>query len=584
MDDDTVLKYSKDLSLGYLERIKANVSESDGLYNVTIPEGYEQIFGGTKKRITFDYDVADTHSCELVVPGSNFLAIVLDEIKRWAPVTVSRIKRQTNGPASRLDSIPTHNCEAILVNSYDQTRTAVRFHFNVIVSSVKRTSVLRRVDIDLDTMRVLDFAEGLEEEPSEDAICEAGDPRIEQAYSRAAEHIRNEIMPMVLKYADLTKNDLDQEIGSVEQVHQRREGEIRDDLRLQKSKLREYDRKIANARTYKSRQNHLLNRKRHEERVEKTIGESAQTIRKLADDKAVQIGQIRKRYRPLADLALIAAQLYSYDSAKCGLKLKNDVASRQVEAVFIDPSASFVINCEVCGGTAHPVYLCTNSHAACESCSLTCANCEKTVCTNCSGGLRQCYICRRGACSDCAVQCGFCSELSCADHSFRCKHCDQNACFFCSDGCQVCSARFCDTSIHLCNGCQRRVCPADSGQCSGCGLVFCTDDLDTCAICNMMHCASHGEKCKTCEQTYDTRCVERLRCTTCKTMQQVAAENPAVRAVVLADPTLSKYKSWESSANTRFAVFVAKKRLGKRIIVYDKILERIVLSKRGGWL
>ena len=74
MDDQKLLKLSKDLTLNYLDSIGAIVTETHGLYAVEIPPKYEKIFSGIKKRITFDLEVADTHSCEYVVPGSNFFA------------------------------------------------------------------------------------------------------------------------------------------------------------------------------------------------------------------------------------------------------------------------------------------------------------------------------------------------------------------------------------------------------------------------------------------------------------------------------------------------------------------------------
>ena len=80
MDDQKLLKLSKDLTLNYLDSIGAIVTETHGLYAVEIPPKYEKIFSGIKKRITFDLEVADTHSCEYVVPGSNFFATIINEI------------------------------------------------------------------------------------------------------------------------------------------------------------------------------------------------------------------------------------------------------------------------------------------------------------------------------------------------------------------------------------------------------------------------------------------------------------------------------------------------------------------------
>lgn len=71
MNDKEILE----LSLDYLQKIGAEVEESHGLYSITIPKEFEPVFGTISKRVTFDHGIAETHSCELVVPGSNFLDI-----------------------------------------------------------------------------------------------------------------------------------------------------------------------------------------------------------------------------------------------------------------------------------------------------------------------------------------------------------------------------------------------------------------------------------------------------------------------------------------------------------------------------
>jgi len=105
MDDQTLLKLSKDMTLSYLEEINAVVTETHGLYSVEIPPKYEKIFNGIKKRITFDLEVADVHSCEYVVPGSSFFAIIINEIRKQAPVVAGSIKKRSNGPSEHLEKL-----------------------------------------------------------------------------------------------------------------------------------------------------------------------------------------------------------------------------------------------------------------------------------------------------------------------------------------------------------------------------------------------------------------------------------------------------------------------------------------------
>lgn len=94
MNLETIIDNSKEICLNFLRKIGATIDESHGLYTVTIPNEYSKLFGNILRRITFDAEVAETHSCELAIPGSNFFSIISTEMKKEAPVLGGHLKRK----------------------------------------------------------------------------------------------------------------------------------------------------------------------------------------------------------------------------------------------------------------------------------------------------------------------------------------------------------------------------------------------------------------------------------------------------------------------------------------------------------
>ena len=106
----------------------------------------------------------------------------------------------------------------------------------------------------------------------------------------------------------------------------------------------------------------------------------------------------------------------------------------------------------------------------------------------------------------------------------------------------------------------------------------------SCSICEKNYCSNHTEKCKLCEQLYSSGCVKNNQCHTCDELVSVETNDSKVLEVILINSDLGKYKKWECATNSKFSVFRAKKMLGKKIIVFDKIQEKIIVDKKGGWL
>ncbi len=584
MNDQTILDYSKELTLDFLKKIGADIDNSHELYTVMIPTKYESVFGGITKRITFDHEVADTHSCELVVPGSNFLAIILGEIKKEAPVIGGHLKKQIQSPEDCLDQLSTHNCHMILEESTEEMRIAIRFYFNIVVKSIKSISMLRWIDVDFETLALLDFPAELELDPDLGTIkYEKGDPKIDHCYSKAAESLENEVEPLAVKYSTKSQDSYTQDINSLNQVHTKRLNEIRDDVAYQKSKLREFDRKILKARQHSTQEKYVVEKQKQNQKIKKAEENAIKQIERLTVDKEAQIQQIEKRHKPVIDFSLIAGTVYSYSTSKCKILLKNQYTQKEIYAKFLEPAQEFSVICEVCSMNTETTHLCINSHAVCDLCVKHCVKCKKDVCVQCPDEFSPCYICKEGLCSDCSINCHFCQERTCDKHLMQCPHCSEVMCFFCADSCQYCNNKFCNASIISCNLCHNRTCKSDSKQCIDCKNQFCPKDVDVCVICNGIHCRNDSSKCKLCEQSYSRNCLSNDLCSSCSKISEVEKENPSVQAAILADSDLVKYKKWELAENSKYCIFKAKKMFGSKIIVYHKELKKIIVDKKGGW-
>lgn len=584
MDDQTILQYSKDLTLNFLKKIGATIDDSHDLYTVTFPTDYESLFGGITKRITFEHSVADVHSCEWVVPGSNFLAIILGEIKKQAPVIGGHLKKQVESPGKCLNIISTHNCQVTLDSFSEEMKIAIRFYFNITVKSIKSISMLRWIDVDFETSQPLDFPSEIQLDPTLGTIrYERGDPRIDYCYSKATEFLENEMEPLAVKYVAKTQDSLTQDLNSLNQVHTKRLKEINEDVSYQKLKLKEFDRKILGARYTDTQKKYVIEKEKQAERIKKAEDKAIKQIERLITDKEIQIKQIEKRHRPVIDFSLIAGIAYSYSTSKCKILLKNQFSQIETTAEFLEPSQEFTLICDVCSRKAEKSHLCVNSHVVCDFCVRHCVKCQKDVCIQCSADLNPCYICKEGACSDCSVKCNFCEELTCEKHLMQCSHCSEIVCFFCTDNCEYCKKKFCSKSIVSCQACNKRTCSMDAKTCFKCNHQFCPNDRQICAICNITHCMNDSAVCQFCDQTYSKNCLNNKLCNSCSALYEVEKEHSAIKQVIAADADLNKYKKWKLSENNRYCICKASKMLGSKIIVYDKNSKKIIVDKKGGW-
>lgn len=581
LSDEQILQTSRDIVLDYLRQINASVVESDGVYSVSFPSKYSEIFGDSK-RIAFDTDVAAEYGCELAVPGSNILTNVLNEVRKKAPVVISALLQQESNPADHLQEIQVHKCNLGLVESKQSSRPVIRFYYNVTLKSITGISEIKQVDVDLETLEVLNIPSDAKFVQPDSLKCDFKKERVDFANSKAIETLEYEMHPVILEYLNKVHLEKQRDIDSINLAYDRRILQLKEDIDYKESKVKDFDRKIDGARTSETLAKHLEEKKKTKERVEKFREKQRERISEIYEQKQQELDVVNKRYRPVIEYSLIGLQVFSYSSSNCTIELTNETTTKKVSATFLPLSKQFTILCDYCNNTIDVIHLCNNAHSVCESCSSQCSNCEKDLCQRCMKEFFHCYLCKERLCSKCTKNCQLCKETVCNSHLILCTHCSQNTCFFCSDSCQICNKRFCNNAISICSMCNKRTCQADNTLCSECGRSFCLNDVIKCPACVKISCKGHSSICNTCNQKYGVSCMSKNICVTCNKLTEVNVNDSDVQNAIRTDPELAKYKKWEKSINNEFIIFKAKKTLGSKILVMKKETGKIIESRKGG--
>ena len=570
LDEQTILQYSKDITLNYLKKIKAEVNEQDGIYYVTLPLKESQFFGGETKRITFSPDVAATHSYELVVPGSNFLAVVLRETQKMAPVISGSIPKNDSFEES-ISKIDAQNCDVHLDETLGSEKLGVRFYFHVNLKSIKNSSSLRWTDVDLESLETMELPFNLEfnEQPLK---LEKNDKRIDDAYSKAIEKFETEIKPQIEKYVGLTEQNKKGELSLLEAQEQKRLQEIQYDINNERTKLKEFDRKILRAKKLETRSKYVEQKNKFQKKLAKTEEQAVKQIQRIANDKKISQASIEQKYKPSLEFSLLAAQIFSYHVDDCLLTISKQENKKQVRGQYFHPSSAFVTTCERCRGENDSIHLCENSHVTCVNCIKNCLNCKKEFCLNCESELNPCYICKDGLCSECSKHCEFCSDVTCYSHAMACPHCSKFSCYFCSEKCHFCSRQLCKDGVKPCSSCNELMCSQDSKNCGICSKSFCVNHHEVCGICTKFHCDTDTATCKNCQRKYSSDCISKGKCTTCSNLQSTDREHPQVKLFIEKYPQYQKHKKWEFGGNEKYLIFKAKKLFGSKLSLLQKTL------------
>ncbi len=581
LTDEQILQTSKDLVLDYLKQINANIEEMDGVYSISFPSQYRELFGNTK-RITFDPNVAATYACELVVPGSNILINVLNEVRKKAPVVLSTLLQQDGNVVDHLQEIQTKKCHLGLIQSTESKKLAIRFYYNVTLKSTTSVSDVKSIDVDLETSDVLNIPPETKFESLNYFEYNSKQEKVDHAYSKAIETLEYAMEPLILEYAIKINNEKQRDTDSINLAYDRRIKQIKEDLDHQENKIKDFDRKMSSARKPETLSKYVEEKKKMMWRTEKFGQKQMQRISDLQDQKQQELEVVKKRYRPLVEYSLIGSQIFSYSSSDCTLELTNEHTTKQITAKFLPLSKQFTILCDYCNNLMDVIHLCNNAHSVCESCSNSCSNCQADLCQRCSKEFSHCYLCKEKLCAKCTKNCQLCNEITCKSHSMICDHCSQITCYFCSDSCQICDKRFCNNSIGFCSMCSKRTCHVDNRICTECGRGFCINDIINCPACMNISCKGHSSTCTVCNQRYGSRCISKNTCITCSKLVEVNTNDSDVQNVIKNDPELAKYKKWEKSTNNSFLIFKAKKTFGSKILVIQKETGKIIESKKGG--
>ena len=155
-----------------------------------------------------------------------------------------------------LEKIKIHDGSASIIDSSEEENLAVRFYFQINIKSIKSTSMLKWIDLDLETLEELEFPSDIELE-DEKIKNKKDDPRIDLCFSKATQILDRDIKPLTAKYVGFYGDNLKRDIESLEISHEKRIKEIKNDISHQKRKLKEIDRKIMNARSYSTERKYV---------------------------------------------------------------------------------------------------------------------------------------------------------------------------------------------------------------------------------------------------------------------------------------------------------------------------------------
>ena len=126
----------QELTLSFFKTIDAEIINNNGLYNITIPNKYQNYFQKSKIRVTFDEKIAEEYNCELIIPGSKTLFQIITNCNNKGPISV---KSSSGG-----------------------VTPAIQYHFYANFSGVKQYSQLFSITVDLQNMAIIEYPSNLE--------------------------------------------------------------------------------------------------------------------------------------------------------------------------------------------------------------------------------------------------------------------------------------------------------------------------------------------------------------------------------------------------------------------------------------
>jgi len=125
-----IQKQIKELTISFFETIDAEIIDNNGIYTIIIPKKYVNYFQKDQIQITFDDKIAEENNCELIIPGSKILFLIITNCNNKGSISIKRSKMGDKNPI-------------------------IRYHFYVNFSGIKQYSQLFSVTVDLQNMVII---------------------------------------------------------------------------------------------------------------------------------------------------------------------------------------------------------------------------------------------------------------------------------------------------------------------------------------------------------------------------------------------------------------------------------------------
>lgn len=251
----------QELTLSFFKTINSEITEDNGLYQITIPEKYHNYFRKPQISITFDEKIASEQNCELIFPGNKVLFQIITNCTNKGPITLKQSKT-SNG------------------------NFAIRYYFFVNFSGTHHSSQLFHIDVDLKTLKPVEITEQLEEGDfsfNEKLISE----NITSSYNIALDELKQKSSDMKTYFIDKVNSS------------------FQNDFKLfvlrYDSEIRELDDAI-----YKKEES-----SNNFEEIQKFRFDTLEKIKKLEKEKSSLVDTLQEKHKIFLDYNLIACEIFS---------------------------------------------------------------------------------------------------------------------------------------------------------------------------------------------------------------------------------------------------------------------------------
>jgi hypothetical protein len=140
-------------------------------------------------------------------------------------------------------------------------------------------------------------------------------------------------------------------------------------------------------------------------------------------EREAKLADVEAKYRPRLELELINLQFISQHKVLLPVQVGNRTTTVE-RTVSWDPLLHRVepLACDVCGGAATRLVLCSGGHLAHESCVLPeqCVDCKRIYCRLCAEQMGRCVVCERPVCLPSLNRCPECGRATCREHVRLC--------------------------------------------------------------------------------------------------------------------------------------------------------------------